>query len=453
MVKIPHRKVSLIDKRNNIREIEDSIVKRNSFSDIVSMVNKVLVERYKERIVRKNYNLLLQRVSNVVKEFDLHIPGIPHKRLVEQIVDSITGYDILHQYIANKNITNIEIEDHNNVYVMENLKWKKAPINFESPQYLKEYVHRLFNRLGGRFTYDNPLARIEDPEWNLRIRAGGFDVSPDSTTLSIRKLRKEPLGPKEIRYSMSQLAEEFLRFAVKAGLTIGVVGPFGSGKTTLLATLLSWIPKDKHINLIQSSNEIQKVHPFMRRRIVRNNNTEEGVSFGEIDLLKFAKQESPDVIALGEFLDEAALTMLHILQLEIQALYTYHANTARGAVHAFNFMAKQGKNTSFSTEYLIEELANYMDIVIIMDRLKVKEIIQYSGEIDRESFTPKYTKLFEFNIEKEDRYELIGELKRNYDVPLYDKLLQKAKWSGVKVPEHLGLIKTRKEQDKELVLS
>jgi len=301
--KIP---IDLRQKRLDTKKIDPHVVKNNSFTDIVNLINNQLIKRYNEKIERKKFEVLVTRVSILVNEYDLVIPGVQQSRLVEQIVDAITGYGVLQPWIAKKGVTNIEIESPNEIFVMENLKWKKIPVSFESTKELQDYIYRIFNRLGGRFTQDNPLGKIEDEEWNLRIRAGGFDLRPDSPTLSIRILRKEILTPEEVRYSMSETVEKFLRFAAAAGFTVGFVGPFGSGKTAMMGQYLSWIPNFKHIGLIQSSNEIQKVHPFMRRGLTRELVGEQGKKFGEMELLDFAKQENYSVLALGEFLDMVA---------------------------------------------------------------------------------------------------------------------------------------------------
>ncbi|KZE78177.1 hypothetical protein AV654_19570 [Paenibacillus elgii] len=406
---------------------------------MVSTITRELVYRWNDKIERKKYNVYLNRVRSLVNEYDYFIAGTPEARLVEMIVDAITGYDILHPFVANQAITNIDVQAFDDVRVMEDMRWRKPPISFGSEQKLQDYIHRLFLRLGGRFSLDNPLAKVEDEEWNLRIRAAGFDVSPDSPTLTIRKLRKEALGPEEIKYAMSDNIHKFLDFTAKAGYTVGFVGPFGSGKTTVLGTFISWMPTTKKVGLIQSSNEIPKVHPFMIRRMTREKVGERGRMISEIDILDFIKQENPQSIALGEFLDGAALTMLHILQLGIQSCFTYHANDPRGAIQAFVFMMMRAGG-GYDVRYLIEELAKNMDLVVIMDRRRVREIIQFTGEIEEGSYMPVYKTLYKFNVESENKYELMGSWSRDYDVRLCDKLVEKAKLNGVPIPPELRLV-------------
>jgi len=432
-------RIDLRKRRLELKKEDPILLKRSSFADIVTLINRELVDRYNEKIERKKSAILLPRIQLLMNEYDLNIAGIPQSRLIQHVFDAITGYDILHNYIADPTVTNIEVEGPDDVFFMKDLRWKKAPISFGSTAALNDYIYRIFNRLGGRFSLDNPLGKIEDEEWNLRIRAGGFDIRPDSPTISIRKLSKNVLSSKEIRYSMSEPVEEFLRFAVEAGLTIGICGPFGAGKTRAMGTMMSWIPPFKHVGLIQGSNEIPKVHPMMRRSLTRSLVGEQGRAITETDLLEFAKQENYSVIGFGEFLNEAALPMLHILQLNIQSFFTFHANDAFGAIHSFIWMIMQANGADYDVNYLVGQLATYIDIIVIYDRLRAKDVVQFTGELDSEG-KPIYQSIFSFDVQEETKHELIGTWKRNFENKLCEKIIRKAAWNGVAIPDNLALL-------------
>lgn len=429
--------IDLRKMRLDKRKEDHVLLKRNSFSDIVTLVNRELVERWTEKIERKKEVLILPRIQSLVNEYDLHIPGISMSRLIDHIFDAITGYDILHPYVANPAVQNIEVEGPDEIYVMENLRWRKAPVAFGSEKELQDYIHRIFNRLGGRFSLDNPLGKVEDYDWNLRIRAGGFDIRPDGPSMSIRKLSKRILNQSELDYGMSRMLQSFVQFCMDAGFNVSIIGPFGSGKTRMLGTLLSMAPKFKHVGLIQSANEIPRVHPFMRRSLTRDLVGELGSKISEADLIDFAKQEMYSVLGIGEFLDEAAISYLHVLQLGIQVLNTYHAYDRRSAVHSLTYMMKRG-GSGFHVDYLVEQLAEHMNILIIMDRLRVVEIGQFTGRIDAQG-NPESEPLFRFEIEKESKHELIGEWRTVPDAKLCEKLVRKARLNGVTIPPELDI--------------
>ncbi len=436
MFKTAHA-VDLRKKRLDVRKEDQVQLKRSSFADMVTLVNNELVDRWNDKIEKKKAVVILPRIQALVNEHDLHIPGIPQSRLVDHLFNSITGYDILHPYVANPAITNIEIESPNDIYYMEGLRWKKAPVSFDSQKALQDYVYRIFNRLGGRFSMDNPLGKVEDDDWNLRIRAGGWDVSPDGVTMSMRKLSKDILTQLELDYGMSRMMQRFMKFAIAAGFNVDVVGPFGSGKTRLLGTFMSWLPTFKHNCLIQSANEIPKVHPFMRRRLTRELVGEQGQKITESDIMNFAKQENYQAIGLGEFLDEVAMIYLHLLQLNTQILSTHHAESGLGGIHSLVYMMRSGDKRA-REEYLIKQLAEQMDLVVVTNKLRVVEIAQYTGEI--RNGDPVVEPLFTFHVDQEDKHELIGTWKREEAIKLCSKLLRKARMNGQEIPADMELV-------------
>jgi len=123
--------------------------------------------------------------------------------------------------------------------------------------------------------------------------------------------------------------------------------------------------------------------------------------------------------------------------LVLQSVFTFHANSAEGSIHSFTFLIKRAGG-DYSVDYIISELARNMDLIVIMDRLRVREIVQFTGEM-KDGF-PVYESIYMFDIETEDRHELMGSWKRNKDVKLCNKLVQKAKWSGTPIPPALELI-------------
>jgi len=415
-------------KKNTRFSVE---AERSSFNFIVTAVNNHLIDHLNERISNKRKQKLVPVVKEVIQEKGFYVPGITLDALSEKVTEALTGYEKHHHLIANKDISNIVIHDYRRTYIMENLKWRPLNISFDSPESFNKYIERVIRRNGGKYSKAFPMAKVEDMDYNLRIRAVGYDIAPDSPELIIRRLSSEVLSGEKLGYAMSPALEEFLRFCVNAGFNIGIAGTYGSGKTTAMGTLLSWIPKNKHVGLIQSSNEIQKVHPFMSRRMTREIVGEEGRKIVEADLLEFAKQESYDVLTLGEFLNEAAYVMLHMLQQGIMSVFTYHANSPKEAINSYIYMVQMANESRYSNEELINQSAQYNDIMLIMDRLRVRDVVQFTGRVV--GGMPEYQSLWEFKINQETRYELKGEWAK-HKTPLCEKLRRKAELKGIPVP-------------------
>ncbi|MFT9601026.1 ATPase, T2SS/T4P/T4SS family [Mesobacillus sp.] len=426
------RSANLTKYQTELSKHRQSLKDHQTFSYIVDTVNEILIDRYNEKIERKRLSIILPKVRQIIVEKGFYIPGIPVDALAQHTTEALTGYGRIHQLIANKEINNITIHDYRKTYIMQNLKWRPLHIDFGNPSNLDKYIRRVVSRLGGRFTLANPIANVEDEDFNLRIRATGFDISPDSPKLYIRRLSKDILKPDQVRYAMSESVEEFLKFCIKSRFNIGVAGTYGSGKTSILALLLSWASPLSHIALIQSANEIQNVHPYMSRLFTRDLVGEKANAISESNLLTLTKQITPQVLALGELLDEAAHTLLHLLQQGVQSLYTYHADDPTGAINAYNYMVQMAASNQYSEERILMESAKYNDIMIIMDRLRAREIVQFTGEI--KNGMPQYETLFSFNISEETQYELKGEWKKEPGSVLCEKLQRKASLAGARIP-------------------
>jgi protein-tyrosine-phosphatase len=100
-------------------------------------------------------------------------------------------------------------------------------------------------------------------------------------------------------------------------------------------------------------------------------------------------------------------------------------------------MMKQA-GAGYESSYLVEELARNMDIIVIMDKLRVREIVQYTGEI--RGHNPVFQTLYRFDVQEENKHELLGNWRRNRETFLSEKLIFKAKLNGTPIPADLKLI-------------
>lgn len=426
------RSANLADYQKTISSQKNPSTNTKNFSHIVDIVNEILIDVYDEKIEKKRINVLMPRVQKILEEKELSVPGVPIDKLAQNVAEALTGYGKIHHLIADPTITNIIVVNYRTTFIMKNLRWRPIRVDFGSEQDLREFVRRVTSRLGGRYTLSSPIANVEDQDFNLRIRATGYDITPDSPKLFIRRLSNKPLTDEQVSYAMSDSIRDFLNFCVKAKFNIGIAGTYGSGKTSLLQRIISDVPPNLHVALIQSANEIQEVHPFLTRLFTRDLVGEQGKKINESDLLMLVKQITPQVLALGEFLGEEAHTMMHILQQGIQSFYTFHANDPEGAIQAYNYMVQMSGKSAYSEAQLIEESAKYNDIMLIMDRLRVREVVQFTGNVVNGA--PEYKTIFRFDVSDETAFELKGTWMKEPGAVLCDKLVRKASLAGIPIP-------------------
>jgi pilus assembly protein CpaF len=93
---------------------------------------------------------------------------------------------------------------------------------------------------------------------------------------------------------------ELLTALVRARLAFLVTGGTGCGKTTVLSTLLSLVPADERIVLVEDASELRPAHPHVVRLEARAANAEGAGAVELSTLVRQALRMRPDRIVVGE---------------------------------------------------------------------------------------------------------------------------------------------------------
>src|SRR5207253_5051667 len=115
----------------------------------------------------------------------------------------------------------------------------------------------------------------------------------------------------------------------EARLPYLISGGSGSGKTTILSALLSLVPHDERIVIVEDAAELRPAHPHAVLLQARTSNVE-GV--GEVplrDLVRQALRMRPDRLVVGECRGGEVIDLLGALNTGHQgSAATLHANAA-----------------------------------------------------------------------------------------------------------------------------
>lgn len=198
----------------------------------------------------------------------------------------------------------------------------------------EEEVRRLAQRLaalGGR--------RLDDAAWwcDVRLPDGSrfhavlAPVARPGTAISLRV-------PRSRAFSLDQLVELQMLTAPGARLVRDVVlgrlgclvsGGTGAGKTTLLTTMLSAVPREERIVVVEDSTELRPDHPHVVGLEARPANVE---GAGAVDLRTLVRQAlrmRPDRLVLGEVRGVEVLDLLAAMNTGHEGgCGTLHANSA-----------------------------------------------------------------------------------------------------------------------------
>src|SRR5690606_32119303 len=163
-----------------------------------------------------------------------------------------------------------------------------------------------------------------------RLHAVLPPVAPDGPLLSLRTFRPRPFTLADLVSAGTFTAEvaELLAAVVAARLAYLVTGGTGTGKTTLLCSLLSLVPHDERILVVEDSAELRPVHPHVAALQARVANVE---GAGQVELRELVRQAlrmRPDRIVVGECRGAEIVDLLAALNTGHDGgAGTLHANT------------------------------------------------------------------------------------------------------------------------------
>ncbi|MFS0706477.1 CpaF family protein, partial [Cellulomonas sp. 179-A 9B4 NHS] len=171
-------------------------------------------------------------------------------------------------------------------------------------------------------------ARLPD---GTRLHAVLPPLADGCTVLSLRVVRPRAFTLAELVASGSVAPPlvPVLAALVDRRANVLVSGPTGAGKTTLLAALLSRVPHDQRIVLVEESGEMLPDHPHVVRLTARRANVDGAGGVGLADLVREALRMRPDRLVLGECRGAEVREVLAALNTGHEGgCATLHANTA-----------------------------------------------------------------------------------------------------------------------------
>lgn len=382
----------------------------------------------------KRHNYLISLIENFVRSVKTPVDGyitqvgtIDTNRLLDRVVDEITGLGILKDAFENPDIDEIQINDYRSIFVVE--KGVTKPLVGKNGEILKfidnEAVHTLFHRLvtdgtGSsnvpQFTEGMPIVNAKTAKDQYRISAVHYsanarDVAPYQfpiTSMVIRKFKKVKLTMDNLVEGNTLTAKmaRFLKLLGRADVTMFCVGKTGSGKTTLLNIIGGTIPLTKRILLVQNPTEMTFFERDASGRNKRNAVHWEVRDTGNVkevnditsatmeNLLSNTLRFTPEVTIIGEARTHGEFEQIkRSVQMGQPVMGTFHASDS---VDAIERMATEAGGDFKETKQLF---ARAVDIIVSQYRYLdgSRRILEISEIIDvKDNGEVVVNKLFEF---------------------------------------------------------
>ena len=342
-------------------------IKRDLHKEIVGsldfeQVRKTPREELKQRLRRS--------LSDTIQNRQLPLNRAERDRMVDEILDEITGLGPLEPLLDDDSITDILINGPDTVYVERNGRLERASCRFNSEQHLMQIIDRVVSQVGRRIDESNPMvdARLAD---GSRFNAIIPPLALDGPMVSIRRFGHRPLTSDELVRSGSvpKPMLDLLHAATKARLNILVSGGTGSGKTTLLNCMSGFISDEHRIVTIEDAAELLLQQRHVVRLETRPANLEGHGRITAEDLLRNALRMRPDRIIVGEIRGVEAVDMLQAMNTGHDgSMSTVHANSSRDALSRVETMVGMGMPNT-SDQRVREVISRALDVIVHLDRL------------------------------------------------------------------------------------
>ena len=142
-------------------------------------------------------------------------------------------------------------------------------------------------------------ARLPD---GTRLHAVLPPVAGTCTLISLRVVRSRAFTVEQLVAggTVAPALVPVVRALVATRANLLISGATGSGKTTLLAALLSLVPHDERLVVVEEAGELAPAHPHVVRLLARHANVDGAGRVDLADLVRHALRMRPDRIVLGE---------------------------------------------------------------------------------------------------------------------------------------------------------
>ena len=319
---------STYDGINIINYLSKKILKKIKADDL----SKLLPEERSKRI-DKHLREIVEEEKIIISQKEIY-------RLVKEIYEDSYSFGPVSFLINDDRITEIMINNFNEVYVEENDVIKKTEIVFRDNNHIKNLVDKTLSPLGLRLDESSPMvdARLKN---GSRINVVLNPVTVNDVVVTIRKFKKDIMDVESLKKegTLNKRVADFIEACVKSKLNIIVSGATSAGKTTFLNVISNFIQPDERIVTIEETLELNLNLPHVIKLESRPPNIE---GKGEItirDLVRNSLRMRPDRIIVGEIRGAEAVDVLQAMNTgHSGSMTTVHSNSPKDLVSRLETM-------------------------------------------------------------------------------------------------------------------
>jgi pilus assembly protein CpaF len=326
-----------------------------------------LVDAVRDRLAHRPGTLTPHRVAEALREAGRPVGDATVLAVHEALRRDVVGAGPLEPRLRAEGVTDVLVNGPEEVYLDRGEGLERTDVRFRDDDSVRRLAQRLA-ALGGRRLDDaSPCADSRLPD-GTRFHAVLAPLARPGTVVSLRVPRARGFSLEELveRGTVTDEGARLLRRVVSGRLAFLVTGGTGSGKTTLLASLLSLVPREERIVLVEDASELRPAHPHVVALEARPANVEGAGVITVRDLVRQALRMRPDRLVVGEVRGGEVVELLAALNTGHEGgCGTIHANSAvdvPARVEALALAAGLGREAAHS------QLASAVDVVLHLSR-------------------------------------------------------------------------------------
>jgi pilus assembly protein CpaF len=381
-------------------------------------VQKRLLAEFDGEVTLDNLPMLRQQIemifNQLLAEENLLYTRANRTKLLEWVVADIIGYGPLQPLLNDPEITEIMVNDHDEVYVERFGKIERTTVSFEDEAHIRRIIDRIVSPIGRRVDESSPMVDARLPN-GFRVNATIPPLSLEGPVLTIRKFAARPFTAQDLiaNSTLSSNLVSFLRACVEARINMVISGGTGSGKTTLLNVVSAFIPTDERIITIEDVAELQLNQTHVIRLEKRPPNVE---GKGEVTIRQLvvnALRMRPDRIIVGEARSGEALDMLQAMNTGHDgSMTTIHSNSPRDSLRRIETMVMMA-GLDLPLRAIREQVASAIHLVVHLERLRdgTRRVVNVTEVQGMEGDTVVLQDIFFFDQTGFKNGRVVGKLK------------------------------------------
>jgi len=309
-------------------------------------------------------------------------------RLVKEIVNEALGLGPLEDFLADESITDIMVNNKDEIFVERNGKIIFTNKRFISNDQVRATIDRIIAPLGRRVDESTPMVDARLPDGS-RVNAIIPPLSLNGPMITIRKFSQDRYNIEDLLtrfHSISQPMADFLNACVIGRKNMVVSGGTGAGKTTLLNIISQFIPDNERIITIEDAAELRLTKTHWARLESRPSNIEGRGKVTIRDLFVNTLRMRPDRIIIGECRGPEVLDMLQAMNTGHDgSLTTLHANTTRDTLSRMSSMVLLS-GIELPLRAIYEMAASAINVIVQINRFsdgsrKITAISELTGKM------------------------------------------------------------------------